>query len=265
MTRASVLYVPHSGGPMPLLGDPSHHDLIHFLKSLQSELQQAKAVLVITAHWETKTPAITAQQNPELVYDYYGFPPEAYQIQYPASGSPELAKTIAELLNEKGLTTQLETHRGYDHGTFVPLKLMLPNPAIPVLQMSLLASLDPAMHIRIGQALSSLREQGVAIVGSGMSFHNMHAFFSPTSESLRKSEVFNDWLVNCLTHESLSFHEREYLLVNWRDAPEAQFCHPREEHLLPLMVCFGAANPQIAATNFSSELLNARVSGFIWR
>lgn len=260
-----VLYVPHGGGPMPLLADPSHHALINFMQSLQPELQQAKAILVITAHWETKDPAITAQQNPELVYDYYGFPPEAYQIQYPASGSPELAKIIAGFMQEKGFAPQLETQRGYDHGTFVPLKLMLPNPTIPVLQMSLLSSLDPQAHIRMGQALSALREQGVVIIGSGMSFHNMRAFFSSTPESLCKSQVFDDWLVNCLTNSKLSFHEREKLLVNWQQAPEARYCHPREEHLLPLMVCFGVAGEQIAETNFSSLLLNARVSGFVWR
>ncbi len=265
LSPAPVLYVPHGGGPMPLLGDPAHHALVKYMQSLQVELQQAKAILVVTAHWETQDPAITAQQNPDLVYDYYGFPPEAYQIQYPASGSPELAKAIAELLKEKGFSPQLETQRGYDHGTFVPLKLMLPNPAIPVVQMSLLASLDPQIHIRMGQALAALRERGVAIIGSGMSFHNMRAFFSPTPESIRKSENFNDWLVNCLTNQSLQFAEREKLLVNWQQAPDARYCHPREEHLLPLLVCVGAAGEQIAETNFSSILLNTRVSGFIWR
>lgn len=261
-----VLFVPHGGGPLPLLGDPGHQPLAEFMKSLDSEVQQAKAILVVTAHWESLEPAITAQQNPALLYDYYGFPPESYEIKYPAPGNPELAAEIGRLLSAAGFSPHLETERGYDHGTFVPLKLILPDASIPVVQLSLISHLDPALHIQMGRALASLREQGVVILGSGMSFHNMRAFFSPNPDTLPKSDLFNRWLVNSLTSTGLSAEEKEKQLINWTSAPHGRFCHPREEHLLPLLVCFGAAKESpVAEVNFSGLLFNTRISAFIWR
>lgn len=264
--RAPVLFVPHGGGPLPLLNDIGHKSLIEYMQSLRQEIQQPKAVVVITAHWEETQPSITAQQYPSLLFDYYGFPPESYEIDYPASGDPELAQGIARLLSDAGFKPHLETERGYDHGTFVPLKLIIPDASIPVIQLSLISGLDPVTHIRFGQALAPLREQGIVILGSGMSFHNMRAFFSPNPDTLQKSNLFNQWLVNSLTSTDLSFQEKEKLLSNWTAAPQARFCHPREEHLLPLLVCFGAAiDTPVAQTNFTGLLFNTWISAFIWR
>lgn len=262
---ASVLFVPHGGGPLPLLGDPAHQPLANFIRSLGDCIQHPKAIVLITAHWEEDSISITAQEKPSLLFDYYGFPPEAYEIQYPAPGYPELAEKISTLLHIAGFKTHLEKERGYDHGTFVPLKLMIPDASIPVIQLSLIKGLNPLDHIRFGQALASLRAEGIIIVGSGMSFHNMRAFFSPGAETLHRSQLFNDWLIKCLTSDT-SFAEKTQLLTHWLDAPEARFSHPREEHLLPLFVCFGAAlNTPIAEVNFSGLLFNTRISSFIWQ
>jgi len=259
-----VLFLPHGGGPLPLLNDPSHHELIRFIESVSHNIPRPRSILVVTAHWEENQPAITAQAHPDLVFDYYGFPPEAYTIEYPAAGDPDLAVAIADLLTTAGFQPKLEMQRGFDHGTFVPLKLLYPLADIPVVQLSLLQSLDPAAHIHMGQSLASLREQGVLIIGSGMSFHNMRAFFSPGPTVLSRGQLFDDWLINCLTGD-LSFTEKSQLLTHWTTAPEARFCHPREEHLLPLLVCLGAAKitPK-AQVNFSGLLFNTPISAFIW-
>lgn len=260
-----VLFVPHGGGPLPLLGDPSHQSLVEFMSELKKEINSPKAIVVITAHWEAASVAITAQEKPSLLFDYYGFPPEAYDIEYPVPGYPDLAFKISNKLEATGFKTHLEQERGYDHGTFVPLKLILPDASIPIIQISLITGLDPLEHIRLGQALSFLREEDVIVIGSGMSFHNMRAFFNPTNDNLKRSQLFDDWLVDCLT-SSLSFSEKSQLLTNWVKAPEARFSHPREEHLLPLLVCFGVAmQTPVAERNFSGILFNTRISAFIWR
>jgi aromatic ring-opening dioxygenase catalytic subunit (LigB family) len=261
-----VLFLPHGGGPLPLLQDPSHAELIDFLRSVSKTIPHPKSLLVITAHWEESQPAITAQKNPELLFDYYGFPPEAYKIQYPAVGNPQLASVVADLLTSEGFTPKLEMQRGFDHGTFVPLKLLYPLGDIPVVQLSLIRNLDPAVHIHMGQSLTKLREQGVLIIGSGMSFHNMQAFFSPSLETTRKSEAFDYWLADLLTDPSTTEEQKIQQLTHWAKAPEARFSHPREEHLMPLMVCFGAATGSDSTEHvFNGLLFNTRISSFIWR
>jgi aromatic ring-opening dioxygenase catalytic subunit (LigB family) len=261
-----VVFVPHGGGPMPLLGDASHRELTQFMQQLASGLPQPKAILVVTAHWEEGTAHVSSATNPAMIYDYNGFPPESYEFRYAAPGDPALAQQVVQLLNDRRIPAMLDNQRGFDHGTFVPLLLSYPKAVIPVVQLSLLSSLDPAEHIAIGRALAPLREQGVLILGSGMSFHNMRAFFSPSPTVKAKSETFDKWLNETLTSAALDDAERAQRLVNWMHAPEARFSHPREEHLLPLHVCFGAAlaTPR-AQRNFGSELLGTRVSGFIWQ
>ncbi|MCU7975836.1 dioxygenase [Shewanella sp. SW36] len=265
-SRMPVLFVPHGGGPMPLLNDVNHRELRAFLTSVTAPMPTPKAIVLITAHWEESVVTLSSSPKPSILYDYYGFPPEAYQLTYPAPGEPELAAQIANMLADKGITTRLDSERAFDHGTFVPLKLMYPEANIPVVQMSLVHSLDPKIHITIGEALAPLRDQGVLIVGSGMSFHNMRAFFSSDLTVQSRSAEFDHWLTQTLT-ASVSSAEVKAALTHWQSAPEARFSHPREEHLLPLHVCFGAGHngSSHAERNFNGILLNTLISGYIWQ
>lgn len=259
-----VVYIPHGGGPMPLLGDANHAQLSQFLRQLGQQLPTPKAIVIFSAHWEENLVTINSAKTPGMYFDYYGFPPASYQFNYPAVGSASLTEQLATLLSAKGISWQMNSQRGFDHGVFVPLMLMYPEASIPVVQVSLLKSLDPAQHIALGQAISALREQQVLILGSGMSFHNMQAFFSGSPEVVRQSGEFDQWLNKSLTNPELSAEQRFARLSEWQHAPFGRYSHPREEHLLPLMVCLGAAQGRQATNNFQAELLNSRISGFIW-
>ena len=175
-SKAQILYIPHGGGPLPLLSDPAHQKLISFLKEIPSTLNQPDLILVISAHWEESNPVIFGTGEIPLLYDYYGFPEEAYQIQYPAPGSEEKALDIVSVFERNGILSSLNHNRGYDHGVYVPLALMYPEANIPVIQISLLKSLDPRQHLGLGVALSPLLEENILILGSGFSFHNMKSF-----------------------------------------------------------------------------------------
>jgi len=262
-----VIFVPHGGGPMPLLGERNHKKLTAFMKQLPSQLPLPKAIVVISAHWEESIVNVSSAATPGMFFDYYGFPPKSYRFEYSAPGDPELALKIIHLLGEQGIPARLNPDRDYDHGTFVPLMLMYPEADIPVVQVSLLASLNPQSHIELGKALAVLRDLGVLIVGSGMSFHNMHAFFSGDRAATTKSNLFDQWLVQTLTAPDLTPEMRMQHLIHWKLAPEARYSHPREEHLLPLLVCFGAAltASPTAEVNFSGLLFDTHISGFIWR
>src|SRR5690606_22105940 len=193
---------------------------------------------------------------PPMLYDYYGFPPESYRVTWPAPGNPALANRVRGLLEKAGFKTAADAKRGYDHGTFVPLKLTYPDAEIPTVQLSLKTGLDPAEHLAMGRALAPLRDEGVFIVGSGMSFHNMRAFrdrrFVPVSET------FDTWLRETAT---LPAAERDRRLADWTSAPGARACHPREEHLLPLMVCAGAAGEDRGTVDYSGTCMAMRISG----
>jgi aromatic ring-opening dioxygenase catalytic subunit (LigB family) len=261
-----VVFVPHGGGPLPLLNDPAHRELIAFMRGLSAHLPQPKAILLISAHWEEPVATLSSSLSPSMLYDYQGFPPATYEYQYPAAGKPELAQHIAHLLQAQGLEVRLDSKRGFDHGTFVPLMLIYPEADIPVVQLSLLHSLDPAAHIAMGKAIAPLRDAGVLIMGSGMSFHNMRAFFANSPATTARSEIFDQWLTQTLTDVDLGVAERQSRLEAWQSAPEARFSHPREEHLLPLHVCFGAASliSDRVERLFSGFLFNSRISAFLW-
>lgn len=260
-----VLFIPHGGGPMPLLDDPEHRDLTAFLRHVPQRLPRPEAILMISAHWEETVASISASQAPVMIYDYQGFPPETYQYQYPAPGDPELAHRVHQLLLKQNIEAQLDKDRGFDHGTFVPLMLMYPQADIPVVQLSLVHPLDPAAQIAMGKAVAPLREQGVLIIGSGLSFHNMRAFFAGQASALSRSETFDHWLTKILTSEELDKSAQQQALEHWQSAPEARFCHPREEHLLPLHVCFGAAQASATATRiYSGTLYNTRIAAYLW-
>ncbi len=261
-----VLYLPHGGGPLPLLGEKSQEDLVVFLKELPKTITQPSAILIISAHWEEPQATITSGDQQNIIYDYSGFPPEAYEIQYPASGNSKLAKEIGSLVKRDGIKVKLDEKRGFDHGMYVPLKIMYPEAQISCLQLSLLKSHDPSEHIALGKSLASLRKKNVLIIGSGFSFHNLKLFFQPEKETHDKSIAFDKWLVDTCSNSNLLVSQREQQLTAWEKAPYARYCHPREEHLLPLHVCFGAASLEtpIAKVIYNEDFMGARTTGLRW-
>jgi len=264
MKNVNIAFISHGGGPMPLFGDPAHEKMVTYLKSLSKKMRKPSAILLVSAHWEAEQVTITAQANPELIYDYYGFPASAYEVKYPSPGEPELAKQVQQIFKQSGIPAKLEYKRGYDHGVYVPLTLMYPAADIPVVQLSLVNSLNPAQHIDIGKALQSLDYDNLLVIGSGFSFHNMKAFFAPnTADSQLKNQQFEDWLDITLNDKNIREEERRERMINWVQAPHARYCHPREEHLLPLHVCYGLAS---RASDESQHLtiLNKQSSAFMW-
>ena len=242
--RARILYIPHGGGPLPLLGDEGHLELVSYLRSIGASMPRPKAIIVISAHWEATVPTVTAGAFPQLVYDYFGFPDEAYHVRYPAPGDPALTDRIKSALNRVGLSLAMDTGRGFDHGLFVPLSLMYPEADIPCVQLSLVRGLDPVLHLRIGQALAALAGEDVLILGSGFSFHNMQEFFRTPGSSGQedpRNDAFQAWLAETCGSSKLGDQDRLQRLAAWETAPHARYCHPREEHLLPLHVCAGIA------------------------
>jgi 4,5-DOPA dioxygenase extradiol len=260
---AQLVYLSHGGGPLPILGDPGHAAMVDFMKRLPARLRRPEAILVVSAHWEEDVAMLQGAANPEMLYDYYGFPEEAYSITYPAPGSPDLAGKIRALLERGGVRSGSDLSRGFDHGLFIPLKMMYPTADIPALQLSLLGSLDPKAHLELGKALSGLMSENILVVGSGFSFHNLRAFdFRATTASDPRNDSFQDWLIRTCTASS-SQQECERLLVDWEKAPGARYCHPREEHLLPLHVCMGMAQ-RPAEVAFDDYILGKRSVAFFW-
>jgi 4,5-DOPA dioxygenase extradiol len=259
-----VLFLPHGAGPLPLLGDKDHHGLIDFLQEIASSLGKPSAILVISAHWEADKATITSGNHPSLIYDYYGFPDEAYEIEYPAPGAPIVAEKIFHLLQQSGIDARLDDQRGFDHGLFVPLKIMFPDATVPCVQLSLINNLESEAHIKLGKALTDLRKENVLIIGSGFSFHNLRAFFSPNSDATDpKNEAFEHWLIDTCTDVDISAQEREIRLINWINAPFARYCHPREEHLLPLHICVGLSN-SAAKLVFAGKVAGKKACAFLW-
>ena len=260
----TVLFIPHGGGPLPLLGDDGHYEMVSFLENITPTLATPTAIIVISAHWEEQKVTITSGKTPALIYDYSGFPDESYKIKYPAPGNPDLAEEIYTILQENEIEATLDEQRGFDHGLFVPLKIMFPDADIPCVQISLLSSLNPESHIRIGQALSGLRKENLLILGSGFSFHNLSAFFRQAKGVTdERNEAFQNWLVDICTDGDIPDDEREKELTAWDNAPFARYCHPREEHLLPLHVCYGVTS-STAELVFDGKVIGKRVSAFLW-
>lgn len=214
-----------------------------------------KAVLVVSAHWEASVPTVMTSPRPPLLYDYYGFPPAAYEITWPAPGAPALAARVRELLEAAQFESQEDKTRGFDHGTFVPLGRMFPKADVPTVQLSLMADLDPARHLAMGRALAPMREEGVLILGSGMSYHNMKGFRSAAATAV--AEAFDSWIASSVAKQG---PERDAALTAWVKAPRAREAHPREEHLLPLMVAAGAAAGDEAQIAWRGTVGGKRVS-----
>jgi aromatic ring-opening dioxygenase catalytic subunit (LigB family) len=260
--RLPVIYLPHGGGPWPFVDlgrfvGPGEADALRgYLENLTRDLAPApRALLVISAHWEEPVPTVMTAEHPPMLYDYFGFPEESYRIKWDAPGDRQLATRVRELLSLGGIDSAENAERGFDHGTFVPLKVAFPKAELPTVQLSLKRGLDPAEHLALGRALAPLREEGVLIVGSGMSFHNLRAFGHPTARAV--AETFDAWLCEAGQAEP---SVRDEQLIAWAKAPQARQAHPREEHLLPLMVIAGAAGTDSGRVGFSGTFGGMRIS-----
>jgi len=245
-----VYFISHGGGPWSYMEDPSRASYAKLEASLAAMPAQIgstpRAVLMISAHWEEPEFTLMASPRPPMIYDYYGFPDYTYQIRYDAPGDPGLAVRAKSLIEAAGLPAKLDPERGFDHGAFTPLKVIYPRADVPVVQLSLKQGLDAEIHLALGRAIAPLREEGVLIVGSGLSYHNLRQFFSPRGWG--PSREFDAWLNGVLLGGNPK--DRDKLLAAWEAAPAARAAHPREEHLLPLMVAAGAAGDDPARRTY---------------
>mgnify|MGYP001815568077 FL=1 len=259
-----ALFLSHGGGPLPLLGDDAHAEMVACLKEISETIARPSAIIVVSAHWEAGNATVTSGANPSLIYDYGGFPLESYEIKYPCHGNPPMASSITKQLEKAGINASSDNARGFDHGLFVPLKIMYPKADIPCVQLSLIKGLDPLAHIKLGYALQDLTDSSILLIGSGFSFHNMKAFFSPeTVDSKNANKSFERWLLDTCSNQSISEEERTRRLVNWEAAPSARYCHPREEHLLPLQVCYGFA-ASACTKSYKLQIHNKESSMYLW-
>jgi aromatic ring-opening dioxygenase catalytic subunit (LigB family) len=269
MSRLPTLFIPHGGGPCFFMDwDPpdTWHRMADYLRRVPDDVgQRPKALVVISGHWEEKVVAIQNNTAPPLLYAYFGFPESTYHITFPAPGAPDIATRISELLKAADIECTYDHARGFDHGVFIPLKVAFPSADVPIVQVSLLASMDPAQHLRLGQALAPLRDEGALIIGSGMSYHNMRTFSSNMRGSNGRapdqgSQRFDDWLEQVLTRAT----PKDCItgLTHWDAAPAARDAHPREEHLLPLHVSVGAAGSDPGRRMLKDVVMGAVESAF---
>ncbi|KAK7535193.1 Extradiol ring-cleavage dioxygenase, class III enzyme, subunit B [Phyllosticta citribraziliensis] len=270
---APVICVSHGGGPMPILGDPSHAALVKSMKEKVPDIlklgtsEAPRAIVLVTAHWSARNPTISSAKRHGLLYDYYGFPPESYEIKYDAPGSPDVAKDVADAFSNVGLQPEFDEERGWDHGVFIPMLLINPKADIPIVQVSVLDSEDPHDHFKMGRALAKLREQNVAIVGSGFAtLHNLrHMFSGITMEPAfrARSDAWSNAVTDATKEPNVE--ERERKLAGWRNFPASYDMHPRgrAEHFLPLIVCAGAGGEQ-AAKSYADEFVGIDMYSYYW-
>lgn len=267
-TRAAVpmptFFIPHGAGPCFFMewNPPDAWDgMAAFLRGLAATLpRRPQAIVMVSAHWRAPEGfRVTGQAHPALFYDYHGFPPHTYELQYPAPGHPALAQQVAQLIAKSGMAVAIDEQRDFDHGMFIPLKLVYPEADVPVIQLSLRSDLDTAAHLAVGQALASLREQDVLIIGSGMSFHNMRAYGDKRYTPI--SQEFDRWLTAAVEAPPA---ERGQLLRQWERAPRAQQCHPPggEEHFTPLLVAAGAGHDAPGKKIYSEVVMETQLSAY---
>lgn len=261
--QGQVIYFSHGGGPLPILNDPSHNKMIQFMIKLPTIIRKPDSIVVFSAHWEEDVVAIQSGNEPDIMYDYYGFPEAAYKLKYPCKGNKELALRIAELFQKNRIDHRLDEKRPYDHGSYIPLKMMYPDADIPVIQISLKHNLDSFTHLNMGKALRPLLAENILVIGSGFSFHNMGRFdWEGRNLEDQLNNEFQDKLIEICCGEKDEEVKWEYL-TKWKDFPGARYCHPREEHLLPLLVCAGLAK-DIATKVFDDYILGKRATAFLW-
>jgi aromatic ring-opening dioxygenase catalytic subunit (LigB family) len=243
-TRLPTYFLSHGGGPWPWMMEERrslYGKLEASLQEVRREVGQVPhAVLMISGHWEADRFLLSSGAQPPMVYDYYGFPEHTYSIRYDAPGAPALAETVRSMLEHSGVTSGLDANRGFDHGTFTLMYAMYPEANLPLVQLSMKAGYDPAEHLKVGALLAPLRDEGVLIIGSGLSYHDLRGLMS--GKGAEASATFDEWLNDTLTESSPD--ERTKRLTNWSEAPAARAAHPREDHLIPLLVAVGAAGDE---------------------
>jgi 4,5-DOPA dioxygenase extradiol len=231
-----VLFLSH-GSPMTALGGD---ELNRAWERLVPRLAKPSAILMVSAHWNTRLPVLSGSRQPETIHDFGGFPAELYALRYPAPGAPELAQHIKRQLSEAGIAAGIDASRGLDHGAWVPLRTLFPAADVPVLQLSVQPERCARHHYALGAALAPLAAENVLIVGSGHLTHNLMDYLRPGGERpAAESRAFRDWVHARLTEDSPEGMEA---LFDWQQAgPGARFAHPTPEHFLPLFVALGAA------------------------
>ena len=241
------LYVSH-GSPMTALQPGLSGTRLAELAGL---LPRPAAIVMASAHWLSARPQVGAALRPETIHDFSGFPPALYQMHYPAAGDRALAEHVAQLLDQANLPATLELQRGLDHGAWVPLRLLYPQADIPVVPLSIQPALGPQHHYAVGQALASLRNEGVLVIGSGSITHNLHDLAARYSDEQPASYVrpFIEWM-----EQRLLAGDVDALLDYRAQAPFAQRAHPTEEHLLPLFVALGAAGANAHAQRIDAGI-----------
>ncbi len=260
-SRLPVLFISHGGGPWPYIDSlrPQYSRTERELRRLPERLPvRPQAVLVISGHWEASAFSVATSARPRMEYDYSGFPPHTYEIRYMAPGDPTLAARASELIAGAGLEVALDPRRGFDHGVFVPLSLMYPQADMPIVMISIRSDYDPRAHLALGRALAPLRDEGVLILGSGLNYHNMRGFGLKSATA--DAEAFTRYLDEAMTEEDS--HKREERLEHWESAPRARLAHPREDHLLPLLVAAGAAGSDAGRVLFSENVMAVPMSSY---
>ena len=257
-----TFFINHGGGPCFFL-EPrpmreAWSDLEAYLRGFMVELsERPRAILAISGQREETIPTVNAGASPPLRFDYSGFPDYTYRLTWPAPGEPDLAARACGLLLAAGIPSKTEPARGWDHGVFVPLKVIMPDADIPLVQLSLQRGLDPATHLAIGRALKPLRGEGVLLLGSGQTYHITRGSFGSGGVD-PKAEAFDAWLRSAMTEGET----RDGALIRWEDAPCARDAQPHEDHLLPLMVAAGAASGEPGTVHFHGHALGKPISGF---
>lgn len=274
MSRAAVIALSHGGGPMPVLGDPTHSHVANSLRSRVPDILglntpgRPRAIVVVTAHWTERVPHVSCASQPRLLFDYSGFPPESYKLKYDAPGSPKVARQVASAMKSEGLEPQLDSERGWDHGVFIPMILIHPPADIPVVQVSVLDRESPQSHLAMGKALGSLRDDNIAIVASGFAtMHNIRLLFSGVTSTPEFRALNHDWsrAVTAAVEES-NPESRQKALENWRSFPSAYKMHPPggAEHFLPLLVAAGAAGSQ-KAKHYEDDFMGVDMYSYYWQ
>ncbi len=259
--RFPTLFISHGGGPWPYIEDMRQSFTVtaDALQKLPAVLPaKPEAILVVTGHWEAPQFSVSSAEYPPMEYDYYGFPEHTYHIQYPAPGSPDLAGRVCKMLDKAGMNCVQDDRRGFDHGVFVPLMLMYPQADVPVIMLSMKSDYDPAEHIRLGEMLAPLRDEGVLMIGSGLTYHNMRGF--GRRESYEPSLKFEAYLNAAISNPDIQ--QRNRALIDWEQAPFARLVHPREDHLIPLMVAAGAAGDSIGRRIFTDTVFGVVMASY---
>lgn len=253
--RLPALFISH-GSPMTAL-EPGR--VGERLADLRRSLPRPRAIVVASAHWLARSPLVGGAAQPETIHDFGGFPQALFDLRYPAPGEPALARRVADLLARAGLDPALDPRRGLDHGVWVPLSLLYPRADIPVVPVSIQPALGPAHALAIGRALAPLRDEGVLILGSGLSYHNLR-LFGP--EAKVPSEAFDAWLAETL---ALPAAQRTERLIHWEEAPYARVCHKEEDHFVPLFAALGAAEGEAATMVYHDTDLFGGVTASSYR